>query len=147
MAMQEIMIFKILPHIFKTLRFDGLCLHIWAAFKKAIYVDGGICKKKIIIFPYMPLFVNSFWKWLSSFKPSVMNIKLDYGSLKGYKRIINSFCSHSWIINNFSLNSVKTYFISFVLGVDRNDIPLLMSVANCIDPSLPSSLTLIPMRK
>ena len=40
----------------------------------------------------------------------------------------------------------ELYFISFV-GVDRNDIPLLMSVANCIDPSLPSSLTLIPMRK
>ena len=53
MAMQEIMIFKTLPHIFlKTLRFDGLCLHIWAAFKKAINVDGGICKKKSSFFLY-----------------------------------------------------------------------------------------------
>ena len=57
MAMQEIMIFKILP--LKTLRFDGQCLHIWAAFKKAINVDGGICKKNHH-FSFMPLFVSSF---------------------------------------------------------------------------------------
>ena len=55
--------------------------------------------------------------------------------------VLKEIASHSKEskINNFII-TINIWFV----GVDRNDIPLLMSIASAHTPNLRSSLTLIP---
>ena len=77
------------------------------------------------------------WSTLPNFRYDghITSLKSWFGVIKEKGARDQYFWSYPWIFDSF---------FSLFLGVDRNDIPLLMAVASAHTPNLRSSLALIP---